>query len=146
RYVESRLEDKVRSYHLVAVEDTDYLEATIARAKSGATLSALAEALVSEDVSLAEAEEYVTELIDSQILVPDIFPPITGRGAIHPLVEQLQGHEKTSEFGDILDIVRKKLAEVDEAGVGGEPEAYRSVAESLGKLPAKVELARLFQV
>ena len=146
RYVESRLEDKVRSYHLVAVEDTDYLEATLVLAQPGARFSALAQALVSDAISLTEAEEYITELIESQILVPEIFPPVTGRGPIHPLVDQLRAHEKTSEFAGTLDRVRTKLAEVDETGLGVDPEPYRSIAGLLESLPAKVELSRLFQV
>lgn len=146
RYVESRLEDKIRSYHLVAVEETDYLDATLALAKAGETFSALAQALVNDAVSLSEAEDYITELIESQILVPEIFPPVTGLEPIHPLVDQLRAHEKTTEFAGALDRVRTKLAEVDKAGLGVEPESYRSVAELLGSLPAKVELSRLFQV
>lgn len=146
RYVESRLEDKIRSYHLVAVEDTDYLEATLAIAKAGQTFSALAQPLVNDEVSLSEAEDYITELIESQILVPEIFPPVTGRRPIHPLVDQLLAHEKTSEFAGILDGVRTQLEGIDRAGLGVESESYRSVARLLGSLPAKVELTRLFQV
>jgi hypothetical protein len=41
RYAESRLQGKVRSYHLVAVEQTDFLEATLARAGEGASLDTL---------------------------------------------------------------------------------------------------------
>ncbi|MGI9166898.1 MAG: lantibiotic dehydratase [Pyrinomonadaceae bacterium] len=146
RYVESRLEDKIRSYHLVAVEETDYLDATLALAKAGETFSALAQALVNDAVSLREAEDFITELIESQILVPEIFPPVTGLEPIHPLVDELRSHEKTTEFADTLDRVRMKLAEVDKAGLGVEPESYRFVAGLLGSLPAKVELSRLFQV
>jgi thiopeptide-type bacteriocin biosynthesis protein len=146
RYVESRLDDKTRSYHLVAVEDTDYLEAILSLAKPGAKFASLAKALVDDEISLSEAEKYVAELVESQILVPEIFPPVTGPEPIHPLVDQLRAYEKTAEFAATLDRVRTVLTEIDKTGLGVEAECYRSVTGALESLPAKVELARLFQV
>ncbi|HEY6119368.1 MAG TPA: lantibiotic dehydratase, partial [Pyrinomonadaceae bacterium] len=146
RYVESRLEDKVRSYHLVAVEETEYLNATLALSKTGATFSVLAAALVDDEISSSEAEEYVTQLIESQILVPEIRLPVTGPEPIHPLVDQLYSHANTVQFAEKLDLVRNSLSEIDKAGLGVETERYRKVAQILGTLPAKVELPRLFQV
>ena len=127
RYVESRLEDKTRSYHLVAVEDSDYLDATLTLAKAGATSVGLAQALVNEEISASEAEEYVAQLIESQILVPEICLPVTGPEPIHPLMDQLYTHEKTSGFAETLDRVRTTLAEIDKTGVGVEPKCYRSI-------------------
>src|SRR5205085_2668021 len=53
RYAEARLDGKLRSYHLVAVEPTDYLEATLARARDGVTAAALAAPLVDEEAGIA---------------------------------------------------------------------------------------------
>ncbi len=146
RYVEARLDGKARSYHLVAVEDSDYLAATLARAENGAAFESLAAALVDDEVTLADAEEYVNELIDSQILVPDIALPVTGPEAIHPLVEQLSQHAETKSVADLLRQVQADLAAMDAEGLGVAPERYRAVARRLESLPTKVELSRLFQV
>ena len=70
RYVESRLAGEERTYHLVAVESSSALTATLSRAASGATAADLAAALVDADVSRAEADEFIADLVDSQILVP----------------------------------------------------------------------------
>src|SRR6266567_7032500 len=70
-YVEARLDGKNRTHHLVAVEDSDGLQATLARAGEGSGAGSLSAALIGEEVSAAEADEYVAELIDSQILLPD---------------------------------------------------------------------------
>ncbi|HZT42757.1 MAG TPA: lantibiotic dehydratase [Chthonomonadaceae bacterium] len=146
RYVETRLEDKARTYHLVAVEATDYLEATLARARQGATLAALAAPLVEDDITWEEAEAYVEELIDSQILVPEIAPPVTGPEPIHPLIAQWEAYPETQPAAAILNQVRAELAGMDAAGLGLPPARYRAIAEMLETLPAKVELPRLFQV
>jgi thiopeptide-type bacteriocin biosynthesis protein len=146
RYVESRLEDKVRSYHLVAVEDADYLTATLKRAASGATPDALAVALVDEEVTLDEAREYIARLIDSQILTPDIALVVSGPEPVHPLIEQLRAHSETQAIAGALECSRTELELMDRDGLGVEVERYRAVAQSLKHLPAKVELSRLFQV
>lgn len=146
RYVESRLEGENRSYHLVAVEDEDYLKETLERAGQGETFSSLAAALVGDEVSQAEAEEYVTELIDNQVLVPDIALPLTGSQPISPLLEQLGEMAEAKEDADRLERARTRLNEIDEAGVGVEPARYLSVARGLEGLPLRIDASRLFQV
>lgn len=145
RYVESRFEEKKRSYHLVALEDSEYLDATLTLAKGGANFATLARALIGNEISLSEAEEYVAMLIESQILVPEISLPVTGPEPIHRLVNQLHSYEKT-EFAGTLDRVRTTLAENDKTGIGAEAERYRSVIGMLESLPAEVDPARLFHV
>jgi thiopeptide-type bacteriocin biosynthesis protein len=146
RYVESRLEEKVRSYHLVAVEDADYLTATLERAAAGATPDALAAALVDEEVSLDEACEYIAQLIDSQILTADLALVVSGPEPVDPLIEQLSTASETRKIANSLERSRMELELMDRDGLGIETERYRAVAQSLEHLPAKVELSRLFQV
>ena len=146
RYVASRTKDKERSYHLVTAEDTDYLAATVTRAENGATFEGLATALADGEVSLAEAEEYIHELIESQILIADIALPVTGCEPIHPLIEQLSKHPETIRIAERLNQTRAELAAMDAGGLGVFPARYRAVAHSLEDLPVSVELPRLFQV
>src|SRR5690606_5515314 len=89
RYAEARLDGRMRSHHLVAVESSPYLEDTLRRAEPGARIRDLAQALVDSDpdgeIAYEEAEEFIVELIDSQLLVSDLTPPVTGPEAIHDL-------------------------------------------------------------
>lgn len=146
RYAESKLQKKTRSYHLVAVEATDYLEAVLKRAESGATLSELAQLLVADDISFEEAKAYIDELVASQLLVSDLEPPVTGPEPIHALIPQLTGQPSGAEAARILSSVRDGLVAIDDQGLGIGSERYRAIASELGALPAKVELNRLFQV
>src|SRR6185312_14818217 len=86
RWVESQRDKGRRSYRLMAVDPTPYLEATLARARAGATLEA---ALVDEEITRADADAYVEELVASQILVADLEPQVTGAEPLSGLRAQL---------------------------------------------------------
>lgn len=148
RYAESRLQGSGRSYHLVVVEPTDYLEATLTRARSGASPRALARALAETDpeVTLEDAEAYVGELISSQLLVPELAPAVTGPEPIHDLLAQLSPFAPVAGLHQELDQARRALEELNGSPPGVEPERYRALARGLEALPAPVELSRLFQV
>ena len=77
-YAEARQSRAGRSYRLIAVGVTPYLIQTLTRARDGARLDDLAVALVDDEVTRAEADEYIAELADSQVLVADVLPQLTG--------------------------------------------------------------------
>jgi thiopeptide-type bacteriocin biosynthesis protein len=143
RYAEARLAGKVRSHLLVALDPTPYLEMTLAR---GGTRAELAAALVDDDVTLEDAEEYIDQLIDTQVLVSDLTPGVTGPEAIHDIERQLADLPSARVAAAALTSTRETLAALDASGLGAAAERYHSVAENLRQLPASVELSRLFQV
>ena len=143
RYAAAKLEGKERNYHLVSVTPTPYLEATLERAATGAKLGELAAPLVDDEITLAEARAYVGELIDAQLLVPELGVHITGPEPIDGLIAQLAA--AGIEHGRLVE-VRGALAALDARGLRNPPDSYRAIAASLETLPAKVDLKRLFQV
>jgi thiopeptide-type bacteriocin biosynthesis protein len=151
RYAEARLAGKIRSHHLVALDATPYLEATLARAAEGATPADLAAALVTNDpdgeITLADAQEYVDELIAAQVLVSDLTPTVTGSVAISDVENQLAALPSGGTATRVLARVRETLTALDATGVGATAvDRYRAIAEELRELPTTVELSRLFQV
>jgi len=147
RYAEARLLGKERSYHLVSIDPTPYLAATLERARSGARLADLAAGLVADDpdVTLEEAIAYVDELVAAQVLVPELGITVTGGEPIDGMIAQLTA-AKLDEPARVLRAARDEIARIDERGVGNDTAAYHAIAEQLHQLPAPVELARLFQV
>src|SRR5262249_4008326 len=85
------------------------------------------------------------ELINSQILVSELTPAITGPEPIHPLVDRLRARGP-SDAADRLEKTRRSLEAMDATALGIAPETYRTIARRLEELPAKVELPRSFQV
>ncbi|HVQ15284.1 MAG TPA: lantibiotic dehydratase family protein, partial [Vicinamibacterales bacterium] len=146
RFVETRLQGKKRSQHLVAVDDSVALASTIERARAGPTRAALAAALVDEEITADEADAFVGELIDSQILVPDIEPQITGCEPLAQLIHLLRRAPAGEAVAQELAQVAASLESLDAYGLGAEPVRYRIIAHRLETLPVTVDLARLFQV
>ena len=146
RLAEARLGDNGRSYHLVAVDKTPYLTAALEHAQEGAALEAVAEVLVDGEISQAEAEEYVAELADNQLLVSDALPLVTGDEPAGGLIANLSSHPETAQIGERVDEARAALEAIDAEGLGASPDRYRAVASVLGELPAQPDLSRLVQV
>jgi len=145
-----RREGASRSYSLVSLEPSDYLVATLQRARAGALPGDLAAALCDADpeVTRAEADDFIAELIDSQVLVSGLAPPVTGPEAVDDVVDQLAqitGVEAAQTAAAALGAIRGALRELDHA-IGNPPARYRGAAEALAPLPAKPEIHRLFQV
>ncbi|MCG8457798.1 MAG: lantibiotic dehydratase family protein, partial [Holophagales bacterium] len=114
RYVEARLDGRARSHHLVAVDAEEYLEAVLEQASGGATLGELARGLAErEEVSEEEAREFLDEMVDSQLLVSELEPPVTGREPIHDLIAQLRRHpaapDTAAPWIRTLEKVRRRL-------------------------------------
>ncbi|HTJ43755.1 MAG TPA: lantibiotic dehydratase [Kofleriaceae bacterium] len=145
RYAAARLDGKERSYHLVSVEPTEYLDATLARATNGAKLADLAAPLVGDDVTVDDANAYVGELVDAQLLVPELGVHVTGPEPIDGMIAQLRAAGLDGPAAVLTD-VRNAIASIDASGVGNDPERYLAIAKQLETLPAKVDMSLLFQV
>ncbi|CAM3638072.1 lantibiotic dehydratase [Corallococcus sp. ZKHCc1 1396] len=148
RYAESRRDGGSRTYQLVGVEPTAYLEATLERARGGASLATLVQALVEADpdVSSDEARGYVDMLVEHQLLLPDLAPLVTGPEPLRELLARLEAVPALADTVRTLHHVQDALAALDDAPPGVEPSRYRALAKGLEALPAPVEPNRLFQV
>lgn len=149
RYAEARLNGKERSYHLVSVEANECLQATLERARAGARLADLAAALVVDDpeIDLPAAEAYVGELIEAQLLLPEMGVAVTGPEPLETLLAVLQEVDAAPVSGTLRE-VRTQLAAMDRRGTGVEPACYLEAAKALEAASAEVpaEISRLFQV
>jgi thiopeptide-type bacteriocin biosynthesis protein len=152
RYAEARLNGPRINYHLVAVEPDDFLETALARATEGATPDEIAAAVAASDpdgeISLDDATHFVTELIESQLLVSELWPALTGPEAVHGLIETLDRlpSPRAASAASRLRIARNALEELDRQGLGNDPNRYSEIARSLEPLPARADRQRLFQV
>lgn len=144
-----RAEGASRSYSLISLEPSDYLVATLEAAKPGTLPGTLAQALADgdPDVSREEADNFIAELISTQVLVSELAPPVTGPEAIDDVVEQLLqlSSSLAVRTRTVLGRVSRDLRLLD-AHVGNDATAYRAIAEVLAPLPVKLDIGRLFQV
>jgi lantibiotic biosynthesis protein len=145
RYVEYRYKNARRTHHIVAVDHTDYLETVLALASKGALLKDMAELLVSDEITIEESREFIEELINSQVLVNEMEPAITGPEFLDQISVVL---EKIKGIDDILSVIRhikELLQEVDNNRIGTTISYYNRIAEDLKPLNTEFELKFLFQ-
>jgi lantibiotic biosynthesis protein len=150
-YAEARLDGKLRSYHLVAVDLDPFVEAAITAARTGASAADAAEAVVAADpdgeVTREEAMEFVGMLVENQLLGVELKPLVTGPGALDSLIADLESSRATAGFSRPLRAAQEKLASLDEAFLGNRPERYLEISRDLDEaLPPDSDISRLFQV
>jgi len=147
RLAEARIDESRRvRYHRVTFEEDEALAETLERAKGGATIAELAEALVEGDITVEEATEYVGEMVAAQLLVPRLGPPVTGEEPVPGMVEALRPHAATATIGDALAEADAEINAMDEAGPGQDRARYLEMAERLRKVDPELRTDRLFQV
>ncbi|HEU4533389.1 MAG TPA: lantibiotic dehydratase family protein, partial [Polyangiaceae bacterium] len=148
RYFEARGEGARRTYHLVAVDPGEALEAALGRARHGAPFDAIAGAINEVDASATrdEAEAFVDELIDAQLLLDELAPAVVGSPSLAKLAESVGGARGGRAAAERLTRVEAGLRAIDEAGLGHPPERYAPLVEELAPLPARPDPAFAFQV
>lgn len=93
RYVEYQVENKQRTYRLSSVAKTSFLSPILTEGKQGIGYQRLLELLAqaAPAATRSEAEEYVRQLIDAQLLISSYTPTITGSLYTARLPERLLG-------------------------------------------------------
>ena len=146
RYAEGRVTASGRSYHLVAVEASRYLDALLERASAGATLAQLADVLVTDpELTREEIDVFISELAVAQLVVPTLQPRVTGLEPSQVMIGMFAALPSGKPIADALAHVVRELEHIDEAR-SAPPAVYRAIASTLATLPVEVNLARLFQV
>ncbi|MEA2570282.1 MAG: lantibiotic biosynthesis protein [Acidobacteriota bacterium] len=150
RFAESRVAGRQRTYHLVAFDAFDALRDTLQRARGGARLRELAEALVASDpdgeITMEDAAAFVDDVVDNQLLLPDLALAVTGDESTADLLQQLEGVAAAGDARTRLAGAAHALASIDRCASSSTEERYRLIARELEPLGVPVELRRLFQV
>jgi len=122
RYVEGMLKNKKRHYILSSVEWSPYLEKLLIRARQGVTICQLVEELLSDDISVEEAEAFANQIIDAQLLVSELEATATGDEFFKVLLNKLAAMQDTeTEVHQLREI--ESLLQQQEAGI----EKYRKI-------------------
>jgi len=86
------------------------------------------------EISEPEASGFVDQLLDTQILVPDLPPPVTGPAALGAVAELLEGRSETQEEGRWLRSLETELRRLDGSGLGRPLSDYDRVRRGLDEL------------
>jgi len=144
---EERGENTWRVHRLVAVDASNLLTAVLERADTGARSSDLIQTLTGlEGTTPAEAEEFVEELIDNQLLVPDFGPVITGPDPLLDSIEQLKTYPEGEPLRSSLKAIAGQLEAFDRKGLGIAAQGYNDLVKELDQLSAPETIGRYFKV
>jgi len=117
RYIEYTVKDFARSYKLNSTANFDYLEAILTLAEEGAHFMDLVKYLVSnQNASISEASGFISELIDSQLLVSELEPSLTGGEQLGELIGKLSTISKdlTDRLSCINSFLKKANLELND--------------------------------
>jgi thiopeptide-type bacteriocin biosynthesis protein len=147
RYVEARIAGGDRSHHLVELERAPALDTLLARAQDGATPGELVDALCADpEVARADAEAFVDEVIDAQVLVPQLAPPVTAAEPVASVIAVLERAGGAAAAAALAD-ARAQIASIESAPLGAPRATYEAVATTLSALsasgqPVQVDLVK----
>ncbi len=126
RYIEYELNNSKRNYTLEGIRYSTYLENIIDYIKQGKTTTELIEFLSNDDIFKEEAEDYINELIKSQILVSELEITITGKDYFDVLISIIKNLPNFQEIERKLEKLKAKLETIDKS-FGNDIDAYREV-------------------
>ncbi|MBW3570018.1 MAG: lantibiotic dehydratase [Gemmatimonadetes bacterium] len=144
-YVETRYSGRVRNYELTAADPTPEILDALARARNGASFRELAEPLLAEGYADDEVEGFIAELLDAQLLVPELDPIVSGGDPGAAMAESLEAAACAPLVSAALRDVCARLRDIDAGGVGGLPD-YGAAVAPLRQLQVPVDEAKILQV
>jgi len=144
RYIEYYYIESQRKHHIVEVDNSPYLQKLLSKSDKGAFLRNLILILEKDGIPKKDAENFIDELLESQLLVSELEPSVSGpefMPQIFEVLERIKDSEKEIEF---LKKTEKALHTIDKL-IGNTPKAYLQLAEDLKTYPTSPELKYLFQ-
>jgi|GEM_PF-118536 len=150
RYVEYRFkkEGEGRSYHLVSIEENEYVTNLLEKAKEGATIHALGIGLTSFDpeISKEEAEDFINELIQEQVLVSEFEPNLSGQDFLKEILQTLTKYKGTVEIQDWIKNIMRLLDSVNRFSPNENIEIYKQIQITLKQLNIPFKVNHVIQI
>ncbi|MDR2586498.1 MAG: lantibiotic dehydratase family protein [Prevotellaceae bacterium] len=145
RYVEYHYLNGNRRHNIVVVDHTEYLSRLLTAAKEGVTVEQLASILVDDEISRSEAIEYIDELINSQVLVSELEPSVTGPELLDQLICTMAKFDDQQIIVTQLKSLSELLQEVDSSPIGTSIPLYIQIKEKIKVLGTTFSEKHLFQ-
>lgn len=114
RYASYTIKNKFRQYDLTSVNRSVYLEKVLTHAAAGATINQLCSSITDEEISYEEAKEFIAELIESQLLISELAPTVTGEEFFKVLTGKLKDITPAADILlSIQQLLTKPAAGID---------------------------------
>jgi hypothetical protein len=145
RYVEYKYVNAERMHNIVSVDNSIYLEKILKLAAKGADIKEQSSTIVDDEITYETAEAFVNELVDSQLLISEIEPTITGDEYIHQLLDKLKDISGIEKIIQTLKNAQKSIEEIDNSKPGDSVDKYLPLSEMIKPLGTDFKINYLFQ-
>jgi len=146
RYVEYKYSNARRIHHITAVDNSEYLQLILRKAESGAFISDLTSLLIDDEITKEEAEFFINELIDSQILFSELEPSVSGDDLLLQTLSVLEKLEGINEIKTKLKEIKSDIDRINSLPLGIDISNYFDLVEKIKTLHVDYQLKFLFQV
>jgi lantibiotic biosynthesis protein len=141
RYVEYKYVAGKRNHQISAITWSEYIQMVIDLSKSGAKISEIIPHLLDDDISEEAATDFVVQLIDSQLLVNELEPAITGEEFTKQIRTILS---PKGDLAKLLDQIENLLSNIDSRNTN-DVFVYQEVIELIKTFGIPHEEGKLFQ-
>ncbi|MFN3851130.1 MAG: lantibiotic dehydratase [Spirosomataceae bacterium] len=106
------IQDGKRSYSICSFENSEFVKIILRNAQKGILIDELINFITNEEISYEDAEQFINQLIDEQILISEIEPTITGNDFLSNLIQKLS---KIRINDDVLDSLKEMRVLLNES-------------------------------
>jgi thiopeptide-type bacteriocin biosynthesis protein len=136
RYIENHLDaNGLVRRELAVVDASEELVTALRSASQPCDFELIVDSLRAIDVAPEDAVQYVHDLIDAQVLVSTLVPPVTGPDALASLTEALQvrlpQHPTTTTLGEL----RRLVGQLEAVPIGSDTGLYKKAASIVCSIP-----------
>ncbi|HVI43863.1 MAG TPA: lantibiotic dehydratase [Chitinophaga sp.] len=109
RYFEYVIVEGRRKYQLSHFYYSEYIEQLLVLAENDTTIDELVQCLANFEFDAEESGEFIGQLIDAQILVSEIHPPVTGVDPLSFIIRKIENVQGIKEIQSRLVRIRELL-------------------------------------
>ena len=145
RYIEYRYANERRVHQISAVDRSVYLDQILEKAKKGVKISDLIDYLTKREIQKEDAVDFIMELIDSQIIISEINPLVTGGDFLSFLINRLKTVRSEEEIFLLTKELNNRINELNNLQENAFV-LYEKTITIIDKLKIPYEEKFLFQV
>lgn len=152
RYIEYTYVNNLRKYKISAITNNQYITRVLAISKGGLTISEIESEIVKGGVSFTDAKDFVSSVIDSQLLVSEFEVSLTHNDdyflqiqkTLTNLYQQSQ-NEKIAAILQLLSDIHQEINDLDK-NTANDISKYKSIIDRLRILEPALDESKTFHI
>lgn len=145
RYIEYTFQNTNRIHNIISVDSNPYLQTVLAVAEDGKKIDFLANLITKDDITHEEAEKFIIELIENQLLVSELEPAVTGSDVLDTFIKKLCAIDKSIPEIKPLVEIQKLLSKINRLCIGETISLYEEIIANIKILEVDFDVKFLFQ-